>query len=240
MFTRKYFFPQWHLLPKDLITSVVWHYSKVRLRLMQIFYQWLQNFKSEDTPLGDFACAASFDQDRPQENTLAAWEKHLRAVNACAELIEVLKQEAWPQYASYQQNGDSHPHKAISQDGVDNCPQPNDEEWTIQCPVLPNYWGFYKLLRVCYRPQEDNDHIGTVAISGNMYCEAVEQFGRYFRREFGYDRVPYTVGGHRNEGDEYFHPYLFTGLKSGLIGNVYFHPVGACALRFEGAQIGNR
>jgi len=199
---------------------------------MQTFYQWLQNFKAEDTFLGDLARAVSFDQDRPQVNTLSAWENHLKAVSAYSEVIKFLKQEAWPQYISYQQDGSSHLDDKILLGSVDNYgPQPDDERWIIQRPILPNYWRSPSLMRVCCRPLDDDEYLSVLAVSGKMYCEAVAQFGRYFRCEFGYDFPPYDVSEHCNDGDEYIHPYLFTDLRS-LTGNSFIRPIGACGFRF--------
>jgi len=195
--------------------------------LMRTFYQWIQNLKSKNTPIGDFACAVSFDQDHPQINTLAAWKKHLKAVNANLDNFQILEQDAWPQYTLYQRNNSDMVNE-ISQDAMNNCPQPNDEYWTIQRPVLPNYWGNISLMRVCCNALKGKN-LAILAVPGKMYCQAVEQFGKYFRREFKYDFLPYTVSEHCKHGDEFSHPYLFIEPNH----NLFIHANGACEFHFS-------
>jgi len=47
---------------------------------MQTFYQWLQQYKTDDSAIGDFARTASLDRHRPRRNTPEAWEAHIKAM----------------------------------------------------------------------------------------------------------------------------------------------------------------
>jgi len=47
---------------------------------MQTFYEWLQQYQTVDSAIGDLARTAYLDRNRPQVNTLAAWEDHIAAM----------------------------------------------------------------------------------------------------------------------------------------------------------------
>lgn len=72
----------------------------------------------------------------------------------------------------------------------------------------------------------ENELIDVKVVSGEVFCEAVEQFARYFRREFSYDFLAYTAREHQKRGDGAIHPYLFFDPRD--VNDVIMRPIGAC------------
>jgi len=61
---------------------------------------------------------------------------------------------------------------------------------------------------------------------GEAFMAAVEQCGRYFRREFSYDFLPYTARSHAEDGDDQLGAYLFFDERE--VPDIAMRPIGAC------------
>lgn len=59
---------------------------------------------------------------------------------------------------------------------------------------------------------------------------AVEQQGRYFQREFGYDFLPYTAREHVESGDDQMGAYLMFDYKE--FATATMRPICACSFRY--------
>lgn len=65
------------------------------------FYEWAIRLKNRDTPTGDLAKDMLRDKDAATvDNTLEAFDAHLRRQNACREAHETLR-AAWRSYQAY-------------------------------------------------------------------------------------------------------------------------------------------
>ena len=62
------------------------------------FYSWLQQFKSDETPLGDFARDTKADKDFPYHATSYKHiHDYLESKRACAEVLDIFN-ESYEQY----------------------------------------------------------------------------------------------------------------------------------------------
>lgn len=165
------------------------------------FYAWLMNFRGYDTAFGDVASAVSIDKFvKKLPNERRIWLDHIDPVGDSK--ISGILNELFDKFES----GESHP-APLKQKRHSN----SDDEWTISSPTIPNY-HFTTERSICrvftrsadvvadyeYRIREWNafrNH-SCVAVHGAVYGYAVEKLGSYFRREFGYDFLPYTWRGH--------------------------------------------
>lgn len=184
---------------------------------MQTFYEWLQQYQTVDSAIGDLARTAYLDRNRPQVNTLAAWEHHIAAMGG-SYIVGNLLREAWQLYesaATPPPNGRTYRLRRA------------DERWTIKRPALPNWMSTLPaLVHVRSTRTRDDEPIDVQTVSGQIFCAAVEQIGRYIQREFRYDFLPYTAREHHTRGDDQIQPYLF--FDPNEINNVIMRPVGAC------------
>lgn len=190
---------------------------------MQTFYEWLQQYRMIASPIGDLARAAYLDRSRPQANSLPAWEEHITAMGGSYDALELLR-KAWEQYES---------GVAPSPDSRSYRLRRDDERWTIKRPALPNWISTLPALvqvRITRPPDDKPTNVQTV--SSQVFCSAVEQIGRYFRREFRYDFLPYTVREHHKEGDAIIQPYLF--FDHSETNDVIMRPIGACGFWYRG------
>jgi len=185
--------------------------------VMQSFYQWLQQYRTDDSAIGDLARAARLGRNRPRINTLAAWENHIAAMGGSYTVGELLR-EAWQLYESGTTPPPSDRTYRLRR---------GDERWTIERPPLPNWMATLPaLVYVRSTRARENEPIDVKVVSGEVFCEAVEQFARYFRREFSYDFLAYTAREHQKRGDGAIHPYLFFDPRD--VNDVIMRPIGAC------------
>ena len=153
------------------------------------FGHWLAQHIAEDTPTGDLARTARFARIRAR--TFPAWEARLRAQGASWGVLELLR-EAWEQYEA----GVAPPERGKPP------AERGDERWAITRPALPNWIGSPPPLLWVRRDALPEDMPPPARVAcGEAFMAAVEQYGRYFRREFSYDFLPYTARSHAEGGD---------------------------------------
>src|SRR5206468_1852025 len=104
-----------------------------------------------------------------------AWKDHIATMGGSYTVGDLLS-EAWQLYQSGAIPPPSDRSYRLRRD---------DERWTIERPALPNWMATLPALVDVRstRPRED-ELIGVTVVSGQVFCGAVEQIGRYFRREF--------------------------------------------------------
>lgn len=183
----------------------------------ETFFQWLQKHRNTDTPEGDLARASRLDKNYPKQDTLEAWQEYIFNMGGSFTVIDLL-QDTWIQY----QQG------AIPEDAKIKYRLSSDDLWTIRRPRLPNFIGpFPSLLQVRCTALKDNESFEIRVASGRIFRDAVEQLGRYFRREFSYDFLPYTAREHERVGDGTLQAYLLFDPVE--VRDVVLRPIGACS-----------
>lgn len=218
------------------------------------FHEWLYQFQEQDTAIGDLARAASIDEgfDYLDGFKINEIRSYLKNNLAGAGVLCVLN-EAWEAYSS----GKSVESMST---GRTYTPSWHDESMIISRPILPNYCGHEMptLIRCCVHtfdlekieheiaqkiPSFRSDSSGLEflfreknLVESITFSRAVEQYGSYFRREFGYDFLPYTFEGHLKRDDLTVHPYLFF---KGSADDSAIRPIGACTFyKYEKWELG--
>jgi uncharacterized protein YozE (UPF0346 family) len=219
------------------------------------FHEWLYQFREQDTAIGDLARSASIDESFSYLDgaNVDKIRNYLRNNMAGYNFLDTLN-DAWQAYTE---------GKSVESmsNGRTYAPSWDDERMTISRPILPNYIGHQipTLIRCCadtFDLEQIKNEIIAPRIQSSRrtpsgleflfreknlvesitFQEAVQQYGSYFRREFGYDFLPYTVEGHLKKGDLTIHPYLF------FEGSAYdsaIRPIGACTFyKYEKWELG--
>jgi hypothetical protein len=193
------------------------------------YYQWLLRNSEEDSVFENLGKTIYLDKYRPKSKYFKDWEKYFIKMGVDEYFMEIFK-ESWECYKSFDnQDIQDSKNRNKFKKGLD--------PWIIQRPSLPNYFDPIAPTVILTLSDsknianyKNNNKIKSSIVAIRIYLDAVLLFAKYFRKEFGYDFIPYSIRTHEKYGDLSHNSYLFFEDR---ISNYYRRPIGACSFDFD-------